>query len=315
MASIADLTAQLELLSVKGLATAKIANRMGKRLKSEDEDDVEEATDYITATWSAYEKTLRAKKVEVITLSGDALLEHRQKEVSIALGLIDDALSINIEMFDDLVGATGMKKKDLKTLATAIGLDKINQTIEDIHSRPAPKVKRNLETGEITSASNNRLRDKADVVDGKVFSVENGRGKTTKNEKVIEVASAERSGTRYTLAGLEDLKAVKIVSSKTDENGNRHAQITEISRDNPLEVVEGRCPMETEFQQLDHARVWNAELKRWALPDNDKALKELRVACGASVKAGCDGYCKRHAGSLAPDFTGLGAGWAQVIIN
>lgn len=315
MSSISELTTQLELLTVKGLATEKISKRMGDRLNSSDSDDVEEATDYITATWSAYEKTLRAKKVEVITLSGSDLLEWRQKEAQNALDVIDDDLAV-AESMEDLANSAGVEVDYLNTLAHALGHQQIEIIIGNIYSLPAPKMKRNLETGEITSASNNRLRDKSDVVDGKVFSVENGRGKTTKNEKVIEVASADPTGTRYTLDGVGDFKAVKIVSSKTDENGNRHAQITEISRAFPLEAVEGRCSAETEFQQLENARVWNAKLKRWALPDNYKALKAVRVACGASVKAGCGGMCKRHSNSIgAKPFTGLGAGWAQVVIN
>ncbi len=288
---------------------------MGARLNSTDSDDVEEATDYITATWSAYEKTLRAKKVEVITLSGCELLEHRQKEIQSELEVLDDDLACD-ESMEGLAYSSGLEVEYLNNLAHALGHQQIEIIIERINALPPPKMKRNLETGEITSASNNRLRDKSDVVDGTVFSVENGRGKTTKNEKVIEVASAAPTGTRYTLDGVGDLKAVKIVSSKTDENGNRHAQISEISRAFPLEAVDGRCPAETEFQQLENARVWNAKLKRWALPDNYKALKAVRVACGASVKAGCDGMCKRHSNSIgAKPFTGLGAGWAQVVIN
>jgi len=319
MASALTLKAKLNLLLVKGLTTEKVHKRMLDRLESDDADDVEEATEFITSSYTAYEKTTRAKKVEITTLSGDEEAKWRREQKETAIADLKKTLPTTLPSVTDFCKQHGFSVEVAKTLSTLqkqLGMSALIKLVAKVDKLPAPKMKKDLTTGEMTSASNNRLRDAEQIVDGKVFAVQNARGKTTKNERVVKVESlAKTKG--YTLDGVEDMMAIKIVSSQTDERGNRHAQITPIVRQFPLEHAgEGCCPAEVEFQQLEMARVWDEEENTWVLPPNYEQLVKVRVCCNAKVKGGGK-YCARHgkANASPEDFTALGGEWASVVVG
>jgi len=317
MESSLTLKEKLDLLLVKALTTEKVHKRMLDRLESDDADDVEEATEFITSSYTAYEKTTRAKKVEITTLSGEEEAKWRKEQKENAIADLKKTLPTTLPSVADFSKQHGLDGKTVASLQKQLGMSALIKLVAKVDKLPAPKMKKDLTTGEMTSASNNRLRDAEQIVDGKVFAVENARGKTTKNERVVKVESlAKTKG--FTLDGVEDMMAVKIVSSQKDDNGCRHAQITPIVRQFPLEHAgEGCCPAEVEFQQLEMARVWNAEKNTWVLPPNYEQLVKVRVCCNAKVKGGGK-YCARHGKANASPtdlYLGLGGGWASVVVG
>ena len=305
---------KLAILLAKGLTTNKVATRMSNRLESSDADNVEEATEFITSSWTAYEKTTRAKKVEITTLSGGELEAWRLEQKKSAIAGLVEQYPKHSAKANAIATQHGLDPKEITALCQIIGKHIILMELEKADKLAPPKMKKDLATGEMTTASNNRLREQSQIVNGKVFAVENARGKTTKNEKVVEVeSSAKVKG--FTLLDVEDYKCVKIVSSKTDANGNRHAQITPIVRQFPLEHAgEGCCPAETEFQQLEHARQWMPELNRWIVPHDYNDFKNIKVCCNAKVKGGGK-YCARHSKGKTTTFTGLPTDWASVVVG